>query len=29
MNRIKIEAERLIEEEPSIFYFPKNAKIVL
>lgn len=28
MKRIKIEAERLISEEPSIFYFPKNANIV-
>ncbi|CAD8050541.1 unnamed protein product [Paramecium primaurelia] len=28
MNRIKLEAERLIEQESQLFYFPKNAKIV-
>ncbi|CAD8063675.1 unnamed protein product [Paramecium sonneborni] len=28
MKRIKIEAERLIELESKLFYFPKNANIV-
>ncbi|CAK65966.1 unnamed protein product (macronuclear) [Paramecium tetraurelia] len=28
MKRIKLEAERLIEQESQLFYFPKNAKIV-
>ncbi|CAD8066873.1 unnamed protein product [Paramecium sonneborni] len=28
MERIKKEAERLIDQEPQLFYFPKNAHIV-
>ncbi|CAD8056974.1 unnamed protein product [Paramecium primaurelia] len=28
MKRIRLEAERLIDNEPQLFYFPKNAHIV-